>query len=193
MSSCNTEERMSILNFQKFRGYSPLGSEKSTGTDDDPIAAEDAVSVLSEAFDIGYETAIDVQKSKGDPLPHDPYGLYGDNQWPNDDSLPNFSRAYIEYCSLALELCRKMMRIFALALGLSEDHFDSMVQNPGVTSRMMHYPPQPVKEEVREGLGAHTVSFRQGSICKDRLFELLFRTTNASPSCPRVACQGCRC
>jgi hypothetical protein len=34
-----------------------------------------------------------------------------------------------------------------------------MVQNPGVTSRMMHYPPQPVKEEVLEGLGAHTVSW----------------------------------
>jgi isopenicillin N synthase-like dioxygenase len=57
-----------------------------------------------------------------------------------------------------------MMRIFALALDLPEGHFDSMVHNPGVTSRMMHYPPQPVKEEVREGLGAHTVSWSGGNI-----------------------------
>ncbi|KAJ5766923.1 uncharacterized protein N7511_004539 [Penicillium nucicola] len=145
-----------IGNSPKFRGYSPLGAEKSTGTDDNPIAPEDAVSALSEAFDIGYETAMDAQKSKDDTLPCDPYELYGDNQWPGQDTLPEFSQTYIEYCSLVLELCRKMMRIFALALSLPEDHFDSMVQNPGVTSRMMHYPPQPVKEEVREGLGAHT-------------------------------------
>ncbi|KAJ5306193.1 hypothetical protein N7508_005208 [Penicillium antarcticum] len=152
------EQKMTfyIGNSPKFRGYSPLGSEKSTGTDDDPIAPEDAVSALSEAFDIGYETAMDNQKSKTDPLPRDPYQLYGDNQWPDQDTLPGFSRTYIEYCSLVLGLCRKMMRIFALALDLPEGHFDSMVQDPGVTSRMMHYPPQPVKEEVREGLGAHT-------------------------------------
>lgn len=152
---------------QKFRGYSPLGGERSTGTEDDPIAEEDAVSALSEAFDIGYETAMDIQKSKDDPLPPDLYGLYGDNQWPGQDLLPNFSSTYIEYCAMMLSLCRKLMRIFALALNLSEDHFDAMVQNPGVTSRMIHYPPQPVKEEVREGLGAHTVTMykNQGEHC----------------------------
>lgn len=144
--------------YQKFCGYSPQGGEKSTGTDDDPIAEEDAVSALSEAFDIGYETAMDPQKSKDDPLPRDLYGLYGDNQWSGQDILPNFTETYIEYCAMMLGLCRKLMRIFALALELPEEHFDSMAQNPGVTSRIMHYPHQPVKEEVREGLGAHTVS-----------------------------------
>jgi isopenicillin N synthase-like dioxygenase len=113
---------------------------------------------------MGYETAMDILKSKDEPLPRDPYGLYGDNQWPGQDTLPGFSRTYIEYCSLVLGLCRKMMRIFALALDLPEGHFDSMVQNPGVTSRLMHYPPQPVKDEVREGLGAHTVSWSGGNI-----------------------------
>ncbi|KAJ5816468.1 Isopenicillin N synthase [Penicillium robsamsonii] len=145
-----------IGNSSKFRGYSPLGSEKSTGTEDDPIAEEDAVGALSEAFDIGYETAMDPQKPKDDPLPRDPYGLYGDNQLPGPDILPGFTETYIEYCAMMLGLCRKLMRIFALALDLPEEHFDSMTQNPGVTSRMMHYPPQPVEEEVREGLGAHT-------------------------------------
>lgn len=101
---------------------------------------------------------MDPQKSKDDPLPHDPYGLYGDNQWPSQDIFPNFTETYVEYCVMMLGLCRKLMRIFALALELPEEHFDSMTKNPGVTSRMMHYPPQPVKEEVREGLGAHTVS-----------------------------------
>ncbi|KAG0154134.1 hypothetical protein PDIDSM_1514 [Penicillium digitatum] len=145
-----------IGNSPKFRGYSPLGGEKSIGTDDAPIAEEDAVSALSEAFDIGYETAMDPQKLKDDPLPLDPYDLYGDNQWPGQEILPNFTETYIEYCAMMLELCRKLMRMVALALGLPGEYFDSMTQNPGVTSRMMHYPPQPLKEEVREGLGAHT-------------------------------------
>ncbi|KAJ5098652.1 hypothetical protein N7532_005653 [Penicillium argentinense] len=48
-----------------------------------------------------------------------------------------------------------MMRIFALALDVPGTFFDSKIRNPGITSRMMHYPPQPVGER-REGLGAHT-------------------------------------
>lgn len=100
---------------------------------------------------------MDFQKSKDDSLPQDTYGLYGNNQWPDDDMLPNFSDTYIDYCAMMLELCRKLMRIFALALDLPEGYFDPMIRNPGVTSRMMHYPPQPVKEEIRKGLGAHTV------------------------------------
>jgi isopenicillin N synthase-like dioxygenase len=112
--------------------------------------------VLSENFVIGYEARMDSQKSEGDPLPPDTYGLYGDNQWPDDETLAGFSKTYIQYCSVVLDLCRKMMRIFALALDIPETFFDSKIRNPGVTSRMMHYPPQPTGE-TREGLGAHTV------------------------------------
>jgi isopenicillin N synthase-like dioxygenase len=100
---------------------------------------------------------MDLQKPKDDPLPNDPYELYGGNQWPDQKTLPDFAVTYIKYCTIVLELCRKMMRIIALALDMPEEYFDSMVRDPGVTSRMMHYPPQPVKEEIREGLGAHTV------------------------------------
>ena len=118
---------------------------------------ESAAGCLSEAFDIGYETAMDFQKTEDYVLPPDTYGLYGENQWP-DQELPGFSKTYREYCGTVLEVCRNMMRIFALALDLSEDFFDSKMHNPGVTSRMLHYPAQPVRGDVREGLGAHTVS-----------------------------------
>ncbi|KAF3384707.1 putative iron/ascorbate oxidoreductase [Penicillium rolfsii] len=148
--------RFYIGNSQKFRGYSPIGGEKSTGTEDDPVPEDEAVGVLSEAFDIGYEVAIDSSKPKDAVLPPDPYELYGDNQWPDEETLPGFSEMYIGYCISALDLCRKMMKIFALALGLPETYFDSSIRTPGVTSRMMHYPAQPVAGELREGLGAHT-------------------------------------
>lgn len=143
---------------QKFRGYSPLEGEKTTGTDDDPISAEEATGVLSEAFDIGYEIALDFRKSPSATLGPDTYGLYGDNQWPDESTLAGFKETYIEYCATVLEFCRQLMRIFALALDVPEDYFDSKIQTPGVTSRMMHYPAQTVGE-TREGLGAHTVRF----------------------------------
>jgi isopenicillin N synthase-like dioxygenase len=122
------------------------------------VPEDEAVGVLSEAFDIGYEVTMDSSKSKDAGLPPDPYGLYGDNQWPDEETIAGFSETYIHYCISALDLCRKMMKIFALALGLPETYFDSSIQTPGVTSRMMHYPAQPVPGEVQEGLGAHTVS-----------------------------------
>ncbi|KAJ5489094.1 hypothetical protein N7539_003984 [Penicillium diatomitis] len=145
-----------IGNSQKFRGYSPIGGETSTGTEDDPISREEAGIMLSEAFDIGYEIAMDSTKGPGASLPPDTYGLYGDNQWPDEQTLPGFTQKYVEYCVAALDLCRQMMGVFALALGLQENHFDSSMRTPGVTSRMMHYPAQPVPGQVQEGLGAHT-------------------------------------
>lgn len=119
---------------------------------------EEAQSMLSEAFDIGYEVAMDSSKPTDTTFPSDTSGLYGDNQWPDEETLAGFSETYIKYCVSALDLCRKMMKIFALALGLPETYFESSIQTPGVTSRMMHYPAQPVSGEVQEGLGAHTVS-----------------------------------
>ncbi|KAI1501218.1 2OG-Fe(II) oxygenase family oxidoreductase [Biscogniauxia marginata] len=145
-----------IGNSQKFRGYSPLGAEKATGTEEEAASEENMAGALSEAFDIGYEIFMDFKKSKGDILPTDTYGLYGDNQWPDQETIPDFAKTYLEYCGTVLEVCRRMMRIFALSLDLPEDFFDSKMQHPGVTSRMMHYPAQPVRGEVQEGLGAHT-------------------------------------
>lgn len=118
---------------------------------------EEIVDALSEAFDIGYEIAMDFQRSKDDVLPPDTYDLYGDNQWPGQETLAGFRETYIQYCGTVLELCRKLMRIFALSLDVPEDYFDSKIRYPGVTSRMMHYPAQSVSGETREGLGAHTV------------------------------------
>ncbi|KAJ5122549.1 hypothetical protein N7526_009486 [Penicillium atrosanguineum] len=139
----------------KIPGYSPIGGERSTGTDDEPISVEEATGVLSEAFDVGYELAMDFQKSKDDVLPPDIYRLYGDNQWPDQETLAGFSQTYIQYCGTLLEFCRRLMKIFALSLDVPEEYFDSKIRNPGVTSRMMHYPAQPATE-TREGLGAHT-------------------------------------
>ena len=152
----------SLNNFtslKKFRGYTPFGAEKSTGIEGDSASSnnEPAPGSLCEAYDIGYETKMDFQKSAEDQLPNDIFKLYGGNQWPPDDELPGFAATYLEYCGKVLELCRKMMRVFALSLDMPENYFDSKMRHPGVTSRMIHYPAQSAKQKVQEGLGAHTV------------------------------------
>ncbi|GCB27478.1 probable iron/ascorbate oxidoreductase DDB_G0283291 [Aspergillus awamori] len=143
---------------RKFRGFMPLYSEQPTDTDLGAAPKADPTSpgAFSESFDIGYEVAADPLKSQHDDLPLDTYDLYGDNQWPEEDVLPGFREVYLRYFAEALTLSRALIRIFALALDLPEDFFDTMVKNPGATSRMLHYPPQPVADEVRVGLGEHT-------------------------------------
>lgn len=129
----------------------PIPDDPSERTDTNNMGA------LLESFDIGYEILADPQRAADDVLPPDTYDLYGDNQWPSNEVLPKFRETYLLYCAEALTLCRRLMRSFALALGLDEGFFDPVMKFPGVTSRLLHYPPQPVEGEVRDGLGAHTV------------------------------------
>jgi hypothetical protein len=134
-----------------------LFAELSTGAGLDDPAEQAAQACFSEAFDIGYEIDGDLQQSPGASLPPDPYELYGDNQWPREEILPGFREAFLQYYAQALELSRDLMRIFALALDLSEDFFDDKMKYPGAMARMVHYPPQPVAGETMAGLAAHTV------------------------------------
>lgn len=128
--------------------------EKSSNPDLEPEKESDS-GALCESFDIGYETVADLRKTPQDKLPPDTYGLLGENQWPKE---PGFRDVYRQYFAEVMELARSLMRIFALALNLKEDYFDSMMDFPGATSRVLHYPPQPVPGEEIPGLAAHTVS-----------------------------------
>ncbi|PLB50347.1 2OG-Fe(II) oxygenase family oxidoreductase [Aspergillus steynii IBT 23096] len=141
---------------KKYRGYMPLYSEQPTGSEVDDPTEQKSMGALSESFDIGYEIAGDAQRDPNDALPTDTFSLYGDNQWPGDELVPGLRETYLRYFAQALDLCRSMMRIFALALDLEEGFFDDKLKYPGATSRMLHYPPQPVEGAVVEGLGAHT-------------------------------------
>ncbi|KAB8232007.1 isopenicillin N synthase family dioxygenase [Aspergillus alliaceus] len=140
----------------KYRGFMPLYAEQTPTGDPTDATEQGATGALSESFDIGYEISADPLRAAGDVLPPDIYDLYGDNLWPSDAVLPGFRVTYLRYCAEALTLCRMLMRSFALALSLDEHFFDDSVNYPGVTSRMLHYPPQPVEGKVIDGLGAHT-------------------------------------
>ncbi len=122
------------------RGYIPMFGEKNN---------EHSKGDLKETFDV----AIEVDKNDQDFLAGNP--LYGPNQWPDD--LPEFKDAMQTYFSAVTQLCHRLYRAFALALGLPETHFDSMQQKPLDILRLLRYPPQPVVEnEDQIGTGAHS-------------------------------------
>ncbi|PYH49870.1 isopenicillin N synthase family dioxygenase, partial [Aspergillus saccharolyticus JOP 1030-1] len=148
----------SIAKSQKFRGFMPLYAEQMIGHELDESGSQTTSTpgAYSESFDVGYEIAADPRREPHDPLPPDHFDLYGDNQWPTEDDLPGFRQTYLEYFAEALTLCRSLMRIFALALDLPEEFFDPIMEHPGATSRMLHYPPQSVNDTFKIGLGAHT-------------------------------------
>lgn len=77
------------------------------------------------------------------------------NQWPAADAR---MRSETEQYILALrELGKRLMSLLALSLELPEDHFADGLGSPMLTTRLLHYPPQPqVGEGNQLGAGAHT-------------------------------------
>ncbi|KAE8422535.1 hypothetical protein BDV36DRAFT_279939 [Aspergillus pseudocaelatus] len=119
-----------VAKSKKYHGFMPVYAEEIPIADDlSERIEEKATGALLESFDIDYEILTDPQRAPDDVLSPDTYNLYGGNQWPRDEVLPKFRETYLLYCTEALTL---------------------------FTSRISHYPPQPVDGEARDGLGAHT-------------------------------------
>ena len=119
------------------RGYIRLGAETL-----DPGKPAD----VKEAFNIGLELVPD------DPelLARAPFRAA--NLWPD---MPGFRATMLDYFNRVWELGRDLHRGFALDLGLEPDFFESKLDKPIATLRLLHYPP--VKGPLPDGqLGAGT-------------------------------------
>ena len=122
------------------RGYIPMYGEKNNSK---------SKGDLKETFDM----AIEVASNDPDVLAGNP--LYGPNQWPAN--APMFEDSLNRYFAALTHLSQRMYQAFALALGLSEDHFASMLDKPLDILRLLRYPPQPVVEDQDQiGTGAHS-------------------------------------
>jgi isopenicillin N synthase-like dioxygenase len=121
------------------RGYIRLGGEAL-----DPGKPAD----VKEAFNIGLELA-----------PDDPELVAGApfraaNLWPQ---IPGFRDTMLDYFSRVWRLGRDLHRGFALDLGLEPDFFESRLDKPIATLRLLHYPPVagPLPDG-QLGAGVHT-------------------------------------
>jgi isopenicillin N synthase-like dioxygenase len=79
--------------------------------------------------------------------------LLGPNRWPSE--VANFQDRVYAYYRAVTQLGRRLLSGFLLALGLPEDHFDSVLQKPPSQLRLIHYPFQPSALDA-PGIGAHT-------------------------------------
>lgn len=66
----------------------------------------------------------------------------------------------IEYWRACLSTARRLVRTFALALDLPEDHFDTMTSHPDAAIALNYYPPIPQSaledKEEAVSIGSHT-------------------------------------
>ncbi|KAI2641598.1 Clavaminate synthase-like protein [Hypomontagnella submonticulosa] len=78
--------------------------------------------------------------------------------WKDTEYLPNFKQDLLAYWGSCLTLARKLVRMFALSLGLEEDYWDDKVTHPGADGVFNYYPPRTTEELDNKfvGLGSHT-------------------------------------
>lgn len=124
------------------RGYSAVGEEGLSYS-----LEEVAPGDLKESFSIGPTDVPDDDYHRGTAAG----AHFEPNLWPE---IAGFKEAYVDYFSAMSELSRSLMRIFALALGLSETFFDDKIDKHISMFRVLSYPPQkekPLPGQMRAG------------------------------------------
>src|SRR5690348_3661430 len=74
----------------------------------------------------------------------------GANQWPAN--LPGFRETIVEYCHAMEALALSILPIYAVALDLPPDYFESAFREPQYQLRMSHYPDTPELQRNEYGL-----------------------------------------
>jgi isopenicillin N synthase-like dioxygenase len=104
---------------------------------------------LKESFLFG----MDLPESDPDVAAGKP--LMGPNRWP--PALPQMQAAADRYMA-AIERCgQRLLRVFAVALDLPEDHFRPLFEKPLARGSLLYYPPQPAELGPDQyGVSPHT-------------------------------------
>jgi isopenicillin N synthase-like dioxygenase len=121
------------------RGYIRLGGETL-----DPGKPPD----VKEAFNIGLE----LPRDDPEMLARAPFRAA--NLWPE---MPDFRDTMLDYFDRVWRLGRDLHRGFALDLGLEPDYFETRLDRPNATLRLLHYPQSTTPpSEGQLGAGVHT-------------------------------------
>ncbi len=132
------EERAQDRMDERFRsGFMPYGVNQQVGYAPD----------VKESYDFGIDLPLD------DPDVAAGLPLHGPNKWP---ARHPWLRAGAEpYFQHTLELGKRLLRPFAVSLGMDQNFFLQYCKKPVVKSRMFHYPPHPPVADLY-GVAPHT-------------------------------------
>jgi hypothetical protein len=108
--------------------------------------------------------------------------------WP--ENLPGFKDALYEHHAQLLQLARKMVRSFALALNLEESYFDRYIEEPSAAMRITHYPQQDVSRSPKR---LCNILKQSRHLHLSSLESELILTSNALHSSLRMSTQVWRC
>lgn len=137
------KNRINVKLSANHRGYYGWGEENL-----DP-AKQKAGGDIKEGVNIGRDLGPD------DPDVRAGTPLHGPNQWPQD--LPGWREQMQDYYDHMVDLGRRIMSAFALAVDLDADFFVKDLTKPMTTLRLLHYPTQRgMVTEEQIGCGAHT-------------------------------------
>ena len=126
-------------------GYLPISDAASP-----QAAAQGRKPSQNEAYFLRRERAPD------DPAVIANKRFHGLNQWPAD--LPGFREQTLEYMHTLEALCRRLVRLYALALDLPADFFDRCFAEPHMILRMSRYPVIDREDETVANSVPHTDS-----------------------------------
>jgi len=80
-------------------------------------------------------------------------GFASPNRWPA--ALPGFRETVLDYYAQAEALARRLLPVYARALGLAPEHFRPAFHWPQAALRLSHYPPA-AREANQFGIAPHT-------------------------------------
>lgn len=127
-------------------GYVPMkGSTNRTYRENGDVKPN-----LNEAFFIKRE------RSPDDPDLLANKVFSGLNRWPAD--LPGFRETTLAYMQVLEQLGKRLVGLYATALGLPSDWFDASFENPSISLRLTHYPAAERYEDKEFSLAPHTDS-----------------------------------
>ena len=158
-----------------FRGFEPLFETKL-----DPRSRGD----MKESFLAGFDETDGSQNLPFPPVTDKPPR----NIWPADNDV--FRQTLTRYYNHLHDFSKQLLRIFALALGIEETFFDSMVTFPMAFVRPLHYPPQETSSGNEPGIAAHTDFAAFTVLCQDTVEALEVLNKNGvwipAPPIPRT-------
>jgi isopenicillin N synthase-like dioxygenase len=78
------------------------------------------------------------------------------NFWPPEDAIPGFRAGVVAYFNRIEQLGKRFVPLWEAALGLPAGFFGSAFDEPMMTFRMSHYPPQKEVGNKQFGIAPHT-------------------------------------